>query len=394
MTDCKEVTACRACGGPLETVLDLGAQHLAGLFPAQGDPEPPAFPLELCRCAGACGLVQLRHTVSPGLMFNAGYGYRSGVTEMMRAHLTLMAQEALELLHDTARPLRILDIGGNDGALLDFFGKGNFRVSVDPSLRPGQRDVYWVRDLWPLPGRQLDDLFDLVFTVACFYDADDPVAFASAVRDNLADGGLWCLEVADVGAMWQRGDYSSIVHEHLCYYDLYGLNHVLLNAGLFLKSFSWNACNGGSLRVYATKERQPFFTGRAQALDWTDFARRTHAGADLLRHHLHRWQEEGLRVHLLAASTKINTVLQHAGVTPELVEAASDRDPRKAGRRTPGAGVPIITEEESRRLRPDVYVCGVAHFRDEVLAREQDFLARGGRVAFLFPKWEVVRAQG
>jgi hypothetical protein len=96
-------------------------------------------------------------------------------------------------------------------------------------------------------------------------------------------------------------------------------------------------------------------------------------------------------VHLLGASTKANTWLQYADLSPELIQVASDRDPRKRHRRTPGTGITIVSEEESRDMRPNVYLVGPTHFRAEIMDREKDFLARGGKLVFPLPALEEVR---
>lgn len=392
MTDCREVTSCRVCGGALETALDLGTQCLAGSFPAADEPDPPAFPLLLCRCAG-CGLAQLGHTIDPELMFR-DYFYQSGVTETMRRHLKGVAAEAVGLLGRT--PRLVLDIGCNDGELLSNFHRTEtVRVGVDPcklAAEAVRRDhaaaVYHAP--WPVPALRVRA--DLIFSVACFYDADDPVAFAAAVRDSLSPGGLWCVEVADCWAMVEGLRWDSVLHEHLCYYDLNTLSLACHRAGLGLVRHSYNDCNGGSLRAYY---RPVEYVARETPLSpynvWRGFAGRVAASADRLEQYLHDCRRKGLAVHLLGASSKSNTVLQYASTFGGLIQMASDRDPRKAGRRTPGTGIPIVSEEESRAAVPDVYLSLLSHFRDEVVAREAEFLGRGGRLAFALPKLEEAK---
>src|SRR5262245_8871029 len=131
MDDCRRIAVCRICGGELREVLDLGTQCLGGQFPLQGEPDPPAFPLVLCRCVTGCGLVQLGHTVNPELMFSH-YGYRSSVTRTMTEHLRTFALEASMVLGRD--PDSVLDIGGNDGTLAEHFR--DRAVVVDPSDVP------------------------------------------------------------------------------------------------------------------------------------------------------------------------------------------------------------------------------------------------------------------
>ncbi len=207
-----EVGQCRVCHAGLEAVLDLGMQNLGGQFPAVGEQDPPSAPLKLMRCVG-CGLAQLAHTVSPELMFRS-YGYRSGVTETMRGHLHRLADEAWWMLPERHLDTRVLDIGGNDGTLLAHIPLPQInKYLIDPSDVPSLHGYdYGIRRKGFFPQDMPADwmAFDLIFTVACFYDADDPVAFAQAVAARLAPDGLWCVEVADARKMAREGGWDAI----------------------------------------------------------------------------------------------------------------------------------------------------------------------------------------
>lgn len=401
MENCREVTICRVCQGPLEAVLDLGTQALAGRFPKPDEPDPPAFPLVLCRCAAGCGIVQLGHTVNPELLFREYY-YVSGTTRTMRHHLHQLADEAVGLLGRT--PSAALDVGANDGTLLARVAArtGARCVGIDPCSVPpceeAEGPVHFVRDFYPSASLH-GEKFDLVFTVACFYDMHDPVAFARAVHDNLTDDGVWCVEVASLWSMlslWQLG-YDQILHEHLCYYQPTTLRTVLERAGFEVVRTVFTPMNGGSFRVLARKAGAPGAVPyQGVSVDGTRalcaaFAQavKTHRGRFLER--LISWRDLGMEVHLLGASSKFNTVLQYAGVTKEFVQAAADRDPRKVGRVTPGTRIPVLSEGESRGLEPDVYLTVLGHFKEELLGREQQHLRRGGRVVFVLPNLEEVR---
>src|SRR5438105_14389729 len=96
---CKERTTCRICGSAeLEPVIDLGEQYLANHFVGEEVPEflRVRYPLQLVRCAGACGLVQLHHSVAPTVLY-FDYGYLSGINESMRANLRDIAMKAERL---------------------------------------------------------------------------------------------------------------------------------------------------------------------------------------------------------------------------------------------------------------------------------------------------------
>ena len=122
---------CRACGNALDSILDLGRLRLS-TFPALGDPPLPAAPLDLCACA-ACRLVQLRHTVDRAHLFAHEYWYRSGVNETMRAELEDLVRTALPRIGGLWPGDVAVDVGANDGTLLQAIPPEVIRIAVEPA---------------------------------------------------------------------------------------------------------------------------------------------------------------------------------------------------------------------------------------------------------------------
>jgi hypothetical protein len=136
-TICRPISKCRICGSDdLRLVIDLGKQAIASIFV---DNEVPAllrerYPLEVVRCSGqqGCGLVQLKHSITPSVLYD-NYGYRSGTNESMRANLRTISKAAAELV-DLKRGDLVVDIGCNDGTLLESYAvAGIDRLGFDPA---------------------------------------------------------------------------------------------------------------------------------------------------------------------------------------------------------------------------------------------------------------------
>jgi NDP-4-keto-2,6-dideoxyhexose 3-C-methyltransferase len=95
-------------------------------------------------------------------------------------------------------------------------------------------------------------------------------------------------------------------------------------------------------------------------------------------------------VHGYGASTKGNTLLQHFGISTDLLPVIAERNASKFGCRTPGTRIPIISEEASRAERPEFYFVLPWHFRQGFVVREAAFLESGGKLVFPLPKFEIV----
>lgn len=404
---------CRICGGEhLEEVFALGDLVSCGAFSIKGQPDPTSAPLQLKQCA-SCGLVQLAHNFDGNDLFRISYGYRSGLNESMVRHLREIAFNVKNRVAFSPGDI-VLDIGSNDGTLLSFYEseQGIRRLGIDPTIakfksyyQPG---IETVEDFFSAAQYRKsvgDRQAKAITSIAMLYDLPDPNAFVGDIASVLAPDGLWVFEQSYLPLMVERGSFDTICHEHLEYYGMHQINDLLARHGLRAFDVRVNDVNGGSFQIWGGHRSGPFPTNAAavdlllrkerlegylgkQPLE----SLRSNAEAvrrqalDFLEHCL----ASGKIVHGYGASTKGNTLLQYFGITSRLLPVIADRNPDKDGARTPGTGIPIISEERSRAAKPDYYFVLPWHFRDAFLERERAFIERGGKFVFPLPVFDVV----
>jgi NDP-4-keto-2,6-dideoxyhexose 3-C-methyltransferase len=413
-------TTCRICGSPhLEPVLSLGDQRIAGAFaePGGGQPVQRAIPLELVRCdmsadEQACGLIQTRHTV-PGSILYHSYWYRSGINRTMTENLHTIARTVEDLVGLSSGDL-VVDLGCNDGTLLDGYRtEGLDHLGFDPSdvgRYAVEKGYEVVRDFFAydlLERRRPDKRAKVVTSIAMFYDLEDPAAFVADVARTLEDGGVWVMELHYLPLMLEMNSFDAIVHEHLEYYSLAVIERLLNHAGLETVKAELNEVNGGSIRLFiahaGSREIGPEDLRALQALriaefelaldspePYERFRRRAEQVRDELAELCRRLAGEGKTIHVYGASTKGNTILQYAKLDASVLPYAADRNPDKWGSETIATRIPIISEEESRAMKPDFYLALPWHFLDEFLEREKDFLDGGGRFIVPLPEVRIV----
>jgi hypothetical protein len=100
--------------------------------------------------------------------------------------------------------------------------------------------------------------------------------------------------------------------------------------------------------------------------------------------------DDGKRVLGYGASTKGNVLLQFCQLGPAEISAIAEVNTDKFGAYTPGTLIPIVSEEEARAMRPDYFLVLPWHFKDAIVRREKDYLARGGKLIFPLPEIEIV----
>jgi hypothetical protein len=381
---------CRVCDSPaLPCVISLGPQRIASTFDGQSEP----VPLDLLRCEG-CGLVQLGHTVSRRELYER-YWYRSGVNATMTRHLHDIAFQAAQMV-ELLPGERVIDIGCNDGTLLDGYGPKVQRIGFEPSdlAEQAQASHHVIRDFFSASAGVRDAR--VITSIAMFYDLEDPRAFACDVASVLAHDGVWVIECHYLPAMLERNQYDAICHEHLEYYSLRSIERTLPDK-LQVERVETNDTNGGSIRAFIRRRYDRWGAGRQPEpsvnemrqreslitpLHYQRFAREVRTQIRDLRELCRGLAEEGCTIHAYGASTKGNVILQAARLGPELIACAAERNPAKYGRKT-ATGIPIVSEAESRAQKPDYYLVLPWHFREEFCERERDYLRAGGR--FIWP---------
>lgn len=258
-------STCRVCGSKaLKQVIDLGEQHLQGSFFKPGKEIPPyrKIPCTLVRCnpmldENACGLLQMAHTVPPEILYSA-YWYRSGTNNTMRNHLKGIVEQAMDL--SSRSNLAVLDIGCNDGTLLNYYPDSYVKYGVDPSdvAQEIQAPVKVIQDIFPsselfkMLGEE--NKIDIITSIAMFYDLEDPISFTKGIKKILSPEGIWIFEMSYMPSMLKMDSYDTICHEHLEYYSLAVIEFIMKKAGMKIFNCVQNDINGGSIRCFATHE--------------------------------------------------------------------------------------------------------------------------------------------
>jgi SAM-dependent methyltransferase len=331
----------------------------------------------------------------------------------MTDHLQSIVEDAVGILERD--PAMVLDIGCNDGTLLEFYSPSCRTFGVDPSDIAQEIDknkVTVIQDVFPsneLTASIGQGKFDIITSIAMFYDLEDPIGFSKGIHRVLAPDGIWIFEMSYMPAMLEMTSYDTICHEHLEYYSLAVIEHILAQANLKIFNATDNDINGGSLRCYAThidnfKYKHEVFLSNVQRMHqsefdleldtdkpYRNFQERINLHRTELLAILKKLKREGKRIHIYGASTKGNTILQWCGIDSRIIDYAAERNPAKYGAFTLGTDIPIVSEAQSRAMNPDYYLVLPWHFKAEFIEREQESLRKGIGFIFPLPTVEIIR---
>jgi NDP-4-keto-2,6-dideoxyhexose 3-C-methyltransferase len=400
-----ELSTCLICGSnKLIQVVSLGNQPLSGVFPEPNEPDPPSTPLNLMFCNSVinnipCRNVQLSHVANLESMYGANYGYNSSLSNKMLEHLKLLAESIIEMENINSDDY-ILDIGCNDGSLLNLFSSlSSNLIGVDPS---GEKFIHLMNaeiTFFPefFPSKSLNQFmgkkrFKLVTSIAMFYDLLQPLDFALSIYEILEENGLWVVELAEMTSFLRNLSYDQICHEHVLYYDSNQMINIASKAGFKLERISFNGMNGGSACYYFRKSeiteqlRTPMVNLELyHQLNW-----RIQANKFDIRSIIDLVKNNDKKIFGYGASTKGNVLANFVEISSNDMPFISDANEFKWGRHTPGTRIPIISHTEMREINPDYLFVFIWHLRDEVINNEMNYLKNGGKLIFPLPRPVII----
>jgi len=407
-----KIKLCRNCNGKkLKKLFSLGKLYLTGKFlKSTKNLKSDYLSLVICK---DCKLVQLDRNFNMKYLYNNDYGYRSGINRTMRDHLKTTAVR-LQKLSKIKKKELILDIASNDGTLLNFFPKKFIKVGVDPLV-----DKFKKMGFYNNINFKYSDFFDykivknknifkkkfkIVTALSVFYDLKNPNNFLKAVKSILDKSGIFILEFADLYSIFKLKMFDTICHEHLEYYSIKVIKEMLEKNGLRLFDHGFNNINGGSsvfyichynsniktkhkkLKTILNKERK---FGLYNILKYKSFFKDILKDKNNLTNYLKKIKKNKKTIHGYGASTKGNVLLQFFKIGSRYIDYISERNPQKYECLTPGTKIKIISEKQSRKIKPDYYLVLPWHFKKEILKREKNIRRSGTKFIFPLPELKV-----
>lgn len=395
------ISKCRSCGsGRLVSVLNLGEQYLSDF--RNDNKKPEKHPLHLIMCQD-CDLVQLKHTTPSSSLYNDHYGYYSGISNTIKANLKNITDKALQEIKCDAGDI-VLDIGSNDATLLKNYPTIFKRIGFDPvnkfSKYYDQESLVYINDFFSFD--KFNDYTKgkrakIITCISMFYDLDDPNLFVADLEKALAEDGILLIQQNYLVGMLQQNAVDNIVHEHLEYYSISSLSRLLNRHGLDIYKSEINDINGGSFLVFVkhmdTLKKMRLMEQKIRLNNKNTyflFSLRVKQAINKLYRFVKTESEAGKTFYLYGASTRGNTLIQAAGLDNKMIKCAVERNPLKVGLKIASLSIPIISEEEARKNKPDYMIVLPWFFKEEIVKREKEYLKNGGKLIFPLPYFEIL----
>ena len=397
----------------LKRFIDLGNQPNGNHFPFSVDfDKEPSFPFAMAVCTD-CWQVQIEEFPSVEFMFS-NHPYITGVNMPVVEHFERMVSNTLSKFPLAPNSL-VIDIGANDGTLLKNFHSAGMRVlGVDPGKRTGElarkNGITIFETFWDENTAKAIKLLnlkpDLISATAVFYHIADIHSFVRGLAAAMQDDTIFMTQCVYLKDVIEKLQFDHFYHEHTMIHALGPLKKLFAQYGLRMIDVDFYEVHGGSFVLYVAREGSRYPTspkvdaaieeelniGLHKMATYTDFARRVEENRIILVKELRNLVAQGKKIYALGAPLKGSTLLNYCKIGPDLVTLATEVNPFKIGRFTPGTHIPIVYEN-SITEQPDYYLVLSWNFLDFFVKKYADYLMAGGKFLVPHPEVRVIGAE-
>jgi len=373
--------SCRVCQRDhIDVILDFGEMPLANAYPRTPIEPEKRYPLKVALCAD-CGCVQLVHTVDPKLLFE-DYLYTSSTSGTLATHFWNYAQDTIDELALMPRRDFIVGIGGNDGPLERAYQLLGFEVlNVEPakniaalSKANGVPTINaWFNEETAATIVKEDGQASLITCNNCFAHIPDVHAVLRAVKILLAPNGTFIFENAYWLDTVLGNHFDQIYHEHCFYWTVTALNRLLAEHNLRISRLQFNQSQGGSMRVFASRngccdeETRAFLKegifGLSELSTYAAWRRSIKEWRDAARAFLVPLTS----IACYGVPAKFTMLSTQLGFTPTRISYAVEDSPIKVGRFTPGSRIPIVDRARFIADPPAHCIITAANYADHII---------------------------
>ena len=405
---------CRHCGAPLtHTFLDLGFAPPSNAYLCEADLSKPekSYPLKIKVC-DQCWLVQTEDYAQADELFSSEYAYFSSTSSGWLEHAKRYAEKMTHELGLNAQSL-VIEVASNDGYLLkNFVSAGIPCLGIEPTDSTAeaaeQLGIPVLREFFgEVLGQQVTakgQQADLITGNNVYAHVPDINDFTRGLKAALKPGGTITLEFPHLMRLIEQVQFDTVYHEHFSYLSLQTVSRIFAAAGLRVWNVEELPTHGGSLRVYGchqddSRSTQPAVTsvlqeeaenGLQDLNTYLKFQPRADKIKDDLLSFLIEQKRLGKKVAAYGAAAKGNTLLNYAGVKPDLVEFVCDAAQAKQGKFMPGSHIPILHPSEMLNRTFDCVLILPWNIASEVMQQNAALKTKGVLFVTAVPELEIL----
>ncbi len=414
MDNLAETKCCKFCNNSLENVfLDLGHFPLANSYIKKEciNNKESTYPLNVYVC-NHCLLVQLGHCVNPAEIFSE-YAYFSSYAKTWLGHANKYVEEMITNYKMTPN-WHVLEIGSNDGYLLQYFKEKNFNVcGIEPAANVASvarskgiftKDIFFglntAKEL-----KQEGICADLLIANNVLAHVPTINDFVAGISYILSQNGIATIEFPHLVALMENNQFDTIYHEHYFYFSIIALTKIFAKHNLVIFDVEKLNIHGGSLRIFVKQENNNKYPingrvsdilllehqlGLAKMQTYQNFSEQVVQVKKQLLAFVCAARQAGKKIAGYGAPAKGNTLLNYCGLTAEMIDFTVDQNPHKQNCLLPGSRIPVYDVSKVMQEKPDYLLILPWNLQDEIINAMSVIRTWGGKFVIPIPELKVL----
>lgn len=405
------MSECLICRNSIKPFISFGKMPIAnGFLTKEQFSTEYFFELMVAFCE-RCKMVQLVEQPAREMMFNENYAFYSGTSREMAVHFKEFAEKTIKDHLHSHNPF-VVEIGSNDGIMLQYFKeKGIRHLGVEPSMNVAevarQKGINTISEFFDekLAHKivKKDGYADVFMGANVMCHIPYLHSVFEGIKILLKKDGIVMFEDPYMGEVIKNISYDQFYDEHVFLFSALSINSLVESHGMELIDLEPQWTHGGSMRYIIARKgmktvsprvKEYFQKEKTLGLDkpavYDKFRTNCESSRDALFSLLQKIKNEKKRVVGYAATSKSTTIINYCKITSDLIEYISDTTPIKQGKYSPGAHIPVRPYDDFVASYPDYALLFAYNHSREIMAKEQNYVASGGRWITYVPEVRIL----
>jgi len=399
----KECQICRS--KKIYEILNLGHSGLCDSLLKKEDlnKHEKSYPLKLFRCR-KCHLLQINYVVNNEEVFHLEYPYKSGITKTLKDLLHSTSKYSVDNFKFSKKPLAI-DIGSNDGTLLEGFKNHGFNVlGIEPTniaKLANKKGIKTIQKFFDYKTAQFIKKkyhkAEVITGTNIFAHINKLDSLMKGVKNLLnPDNGIFISESHYAVNILDEMQFDSIYHEHLRFYLLKPLIFLLNKYGFNVIDASRIPNYAGSIRVTATlnkkikpnknikqildmEEKEGFYSEKK----YKQYAKKVIKVRKDLNEILWKLKLNKKKIVGVGCPGRSITLLSYCNISNQLIDYIAEQNSSlKLNMFTPSTHIEIIDEKHMIKKQPDYALILSWHYGKNVMKNLRN---KGFKGKFIMP---------
>ena len=394
----------------MKKFLDLGLQPLANKYLTKKDlvnkKKEQLYHLEV-GFDNKTKLVSILNKVSSNKMFDNNYPYRSSMSKTMVDSFKRLSKKIIK----DYKPKLILEIGSNDGSLIQNFNKKKV-ICVEPcknlakltsNINYTTYSEYWSSKLAKKITR--NKKADLIYSANTLSHIKNLNEIFRAINYSLSEKGILILEDPSLLKCIKNVAYDQFYCEHIYVFSTISLKNILNNFDLEIFDVQNTTTHGGSNRYFIKKKinkslnikksvkteiKKELKFGLNKITTYRVFANKVKKSKIKLLNIFQKIKKKELSVIGYGATAKSCTILNYCKIGNKFIDYFYDTTSYKINRYLPGSKILIKKYKKLNKKNIDIVFLGAWNFKDEIFKKEKNFIKKGGKFIIHVPTPKII----